>query len=473
MLGFSQTSVSDSSNSSLLRDDFVSDEDRKFLDRIQRIRKCVDPNWMPLEGISRNNEHIGIIDDILDLIEQNIGVPIELVPTESWVESLEKLKAGECDVVTSDTPVDTTPEYYTQTVPFMVHRNVYITREDAPLQLDFSLIADKPIGITHGYPTIKLIRDLYGDVNLVEVDDVDEGILKVSTGELYAFTDLLPICSYSIQKQGLSNLKVAGHLDMSLPVVMAVRSDMPELVNILNKAFKQLDAAMVNQYLTKWLKVEYDMKWDWRRMAIYIVIALLVIALILYWNRRLYSLNRRLDRANAELAMMNETDNLTRLKNRQFLETQVPGLVNVASRNKLSLGVAIMDLDHFKRLNDKFGHGVGDKCLHEFAERLRHVFRRESDWVVRYGGEEFMLICIGTSRPEFVDALERLRLEAEKIVLKSLNDEDVRFTVSIGYVYYPCAPEQWSHEPIDQADSYLYRAKSSGRNCIAGTEITF
>lgn len=472
LVAFGQSNASDISNSLLLQDDFVSDEDRKFLNRIQRIRKCVDPFWMPLEGVNRANAHVGVIADILNLVEQKIGVPIELVATENWVQSMEKLRARECDVVTSDTLEGTTPDYYIKTVPFMSHRNVYITRDDTPLQLDFSLITDKTIGIPEGYPTIELIKNRYGDVNFVEVKDVDEGILKVSTGELYAFTELLPICSYSMQKQGLTNLKVAGHLDISFPTVMAVRSDMPELAAILNKAFVRLDAAVVNQYLTSWLKVEYDMRWDWRRMAIYLVAGLLIILSILYWNRKLYSLNRRLDKANAELAEMNETDALTQLKNRQFLDAQVPGIVNMANRNKLSLGVAMFDLDHFKRLNDKFGHGVGDKCLQQFAEIMRHVFRRESDWVVRYGGEEFIVVCVGMSRPEFVDVLEKLRVEAENIVLKSLNQEDVRFTVSTGYVFYPTAPEQWSHEPIDQADSYLYRAKNSGRNCIAGTEIT-
>lgn len=471
MMSAGQSSASDISNSLLLREDFISKEDRRFLDNIQPIRKCVDPLWMPLEGVNSADRHVGVIADILELVEQKIGVVIELVPTENWVESMEKLRNRECDIVTSDTLEGSTPDYYIKTVPFMNHRNVYITRSDTPLQLDFSLIIDKKIGIPEGYPTIELIKNRYGDVNFVEVKDVDEGILKVSTGELYAFTELLPICSYSIQKQGLTNLKVAGHLDISFPTVMAVRSDMPELAAILNKAFVRLDAGTVNQYLAKWLKVEYDMKWDWRRLAVYIAAGLLIIASVLYWNRKLYSLNRRLDKANAELAMMNETDTLTRLKNRQFLDTQVPGIVNVACRNGLSLGAAILDLDHFKRLNDKFGHGVGDKCLQQFAESMGHVFRRESDWVVRYGGEEFMLICIGMSRPEFVDALERLRQEAEKIRLNSLHGEDVRFTVSTGYVFYPVAPEQWSHEPIDLADSYLYRAKSSGRNCIAGTEI--
>jgi len=243
----------------------------------------------------------------------------------------------------------------------------------------------------------------------------------VSKGELYAFTELLPICSYSIQKQGLSNLKVAGHLDISFPTVMAVRSDMPELVRILNKSFARLDSATVNQFLSRWLKVEYDMQWGWNALAKYMALAVAVLILMLYWNRRLYFLNRELDKANSELALLSEADTLTKLKNRNFIDHQLPGLIKIANRNRLSLGVAILDVDHFKHLNDKFGHAVGDRCLVLFAERMRDIFRHESDWSIRYGGEEFVVICTGLTLSEFSHALEQLRQDVAKISLPELS----------------------------------------------------
>jgi diguanylate cyclase (GGDEF)-like protein len=449
-------------------EDFITAQDRKFLDRIQTIRKCVDPLWMPLEGINDTNQHVGVIADITELVEQRIGVPIVLVPTASWVESMEKLKSRECDLVTSHTLQGETTDYYVKTVPFMEHRNVYITRDNEPLQLDFSVITDKPIGISEGYPTIPLIEERYGNVNFVPVKNIDEGILKVSKGELYAFTDLLPICSYSIQKQGMTNLKVAGHIDIAFPVVMAVRSDMPDLVRILNKAFVRMDSATVNQFLTRWVKIEYDMRWDWSRLSIYIMAGCVFVLIVLYWNRRLYTLYRELDKANSELALINETDTLTRLKNRNFIDNQLPGIVKLAGRNRLPMGVALLDMDHFKRLNDRYGHGVGDKCLVAFADEVRSCFQRESDFAIRYGGEEFVIICIGMSQKNFARRLEKLRKAVEGLRIKTSTADVVRVTVSAGFVYFPEAPEAWTEDLIDKADDFLYEAKTLGRNCTRG-----
>lgn len=448
---------------------FLNEEELLFLANIKVIRKCVDPHWMPLEGINQSNQHIGVIADVVKLVEQKIGIPIKLVPTKSWSESLEKLKSRECDIVTSDAITDILSEDYLQTAPFLNLKNVYITQANAPFQFDFAAIKDKPIGIPKNYPTITLIRKQYGKVNIVEVKDVDEGLLKVSRGELYAFTDLLPVSSYSIQQQGLTNLKVAGHLDMSFPTVMNVRSDLPELVPIFNKTLATIEQATLNQFLSRWIKVEYDVKFDWRTFAKYLVAILAIISLIIYWNRKLYKLNRKLDKANVDLAYHNETDTLTKLYNRNFLINKLPGLVNLANRNGLSLGLAILDIDYFKRLNDTFGHVVGDKCLIDLAEKVQNVFRRESDWAIRYGGDEFILICTGITAIEFEQGLEKLRCEVDTHGLQLESGEKVVYSVSIGYRFHSIAPKKWDERLINAADKKLYQAKKAGRNLIIGS----
>ena len=447
---------------------YLNADDLSFLSNIKVIRKCVDPNRMPLEGINESSQHVGVIADILKFVEQKIGIPIKLVPTNSWTESLEKLKARECDMITSDAVTGASLDYYQQTVPFLHLRNAYITRNSSPFELDFSAIIDKPIGIPKNYPTIKLIKAHYGNVNLVEVEDTDEGLLKVSQGELYAFTGLLPVCGYSMQKQGLTNLKVAGHVDIPVAMVMGVRSDMPQLVQILNKTLATIDQRTYNQFLSHWIKIEYDVKVDWKFLAKYLIAIIIIAGAILYWNRKLGQVNRKLDKANAELMRLNETDTLTKMKNRNFLSYKLPELIKLANRNHLSLGIAMLDIDHFKRLNDTFGHAVGDKCLTAFADKVHEVFRRESDWGIRYGGEEFVLICLGVPVTEFVQGLEKLRREVASLSLQLESGEKVVYTVSIGYTFHTIAPKIWDENLIIEADKKLYQAKSAGRNCVVG-----
>lgn len=446
----------------------LTDADSAYLATNKVIRKCVDPHWMPLEGIDASGHHIGLIADVLDIIEQRLDLRFELVPTDNYVQSMAALEAGACDLVTSDTSEGDEPPYLRKTIPYLDLRNVYITRENEPMQLNFAEIKHRTIGIPAGYPTIPLIRQVYGDVNIVTVDSVEDGLLRVSRGDLYAFTDFLPVCSYGIQRLGLTNLKIAGHLDISFPTSMAVRADKPELLRILNQSLAAIDQDRINSLLVKWVELEYDMKMDWREALPFIPFVLALFALVLYSNHKLKRLNRQLDQANAELVRLTKTDPLTQLKNRHFLDHVLPDLILLACRQELPLGIALLDLDHFKKLNDCYGHAVGDQCLILFAEVLRANFQRESDWLIRYGGEEFLVVCAGIDAEKFTEALEACRRQAEAEPLITTTGETVSYTVSIGYSHHAKCIARWNEAAITEADQHLYQAKAQGRNRVIG-----
>lgn len=448
----------------------LSDAEQRYLAEKSVIRKCVDPNWMPLEGISQAGEHIGVLADITDLIAEKIDTPIKLVPTESWLESMEKLENRECDIVTSDTKEGDEPEFLLKTTTVIEFRNVYITREDVPMSLNFSSITHLPIGIPEGYPTIELINEKYPNTLLIEVKNVDEGLLKVSQGELYAFTGILPVSSYSIKKQGLTNLKVAGHLDFGFGIVMDVRSDEPLLLDIFNKSLANIDPAIHTSMLSRWINVNYDIPMLDKRWLWGIAGLVILSALVLYWNRKLALLNRELDVANHELSRLNETDTLTGLKNRNFLSHTLPGIVADTHRQQQPLAIAILDLDRFKALNDHYGHAIGDKCLTSFAKMLRQAFRREKDWLVRYGGEEFLVICAGISQQELEQRFLTLQQQIHLTPL-TVDRQTIHYTFSAGYVHHAIAPEKWEESFISAADAHLYAAKNAGRDQFQGSNV--
>ncbi|NVJ92215.1 MAG: diguanylate cyclase [Methylocystaceae bacterium] len=180
---------------------------------------------------------------------------------------------------------------------------------------------------------------------------------------------------------------------------------------------------------------------------------------------------KELEIANTELALMNETDVLTGARSRQFLTHHASSLVTLAHRSGLSLGVAMLDIDYFKKINDTYGHVKGDECLIAFVDALHKNFRRDNDWVTRYGGEEFFLICFGLNHEDFHNKLETFRNSVKDIHLKSDDGEEIRFTVSIGYNHYTHAPQQWSDAFISRADALLYKAKRNGRNQTIGEEF--
>ncbi|SDH51925.1 diguanylate cyclase (GGDEF) domain-containing protein [Roseospirillum parvum] len=426
---------------------------------------------MPLEGIDAQGRHIGVIADILKLIAERTGLTFQLLPTDSWQQSLARFQAGDCDLLTAEVALGPPPPGTRRTHPYLRLRNVYVTRLEAPFELDFALLAGRSVGIPRDYPTIAPIRQAYPEVELIEVASVAEGLLKVSRGELHAFTGVLPVVSLAIQRQGLSNLKVAGHLDLEFPAAMAVRADLPLLSGILDKAVATIAPRTLNDFMARWLPVRYDMRWQWIKLAPYVVLALVLLGLALYWNRRLHRLNQMLDRANGELARRGETDPLTGAMNRNHLRERAPLLVALARRTGLSLAVAMFDLDHFKGVNDSHGHAVGDQCLKRFADCLASHFGRATDLVVRYGGEEFAVICVDMTPRQMRHSLEAVRREVEALEVPGADGQTVRFTVSVGFAVYPRTPDTWDEDLLSPADRLLYLAKSGGRNRVEGKMI--
>ena len=157
------------------------------------------------------------------------------------------------------------------------------------------------------------------------------------------------------------------------------------------------------------------------------------------------------------------TDPLTRLFNRRALHCLAEQQLSHMVRHNSSLSLLMMDLDHFKKVNDRYGHSVGDELLVHFAGMVTRILRNE-DLRFRYGGEEFLALLPGVSITEARIAAERIRRETVNTPLE-INGDRIKFSVSIGLAQV--GPEDESIYPaIERADRALYRAKEKGRNQV-------
>ncbi len=169
---------------------------------------------------------------------------------------------------------------------------------------------------------------------------------------------------------------------------------------------------------------------------------------------------------NTKLEALVRTDALTGIANRRALSEHLEQIFALASRNQTTFSFAMLDLDHFKRINDLYSHSAGDAVLIRAAEILREQCR-SSDTVARYGGEEFAIIFSGMVGMATKLVCERIRLAFAKHdwnnVHPNLLNKNVVMTISIGVCDQPqTAPEQW----LIKADQALYQAKNLGRNQI-------
>ncbi len=158
------------------------------------------------------------------------------------------------------------------------------------------------------------------------------------------------------------------------------------------------------------------------------------------------------------------TDGLTGLHTRRFLETQLPHEVARALRAGRGFGLFIVDVDHFKSINDQYGHPAGDRALAEIAGRLRSATRSE-DVLARYGGEEFALLAPHLGIDDLARVAERLREEVANRPIAVTDDVWVAVTVSVGAAGYPLHARDESGL-ISVADAALYAAKAAGRDRV-------
>ena len=167
--------------------------------------------------------------------------------------------------------------------------------------------------------------------------------------------------------------------------------------------------------------------------------------------------------AEVDLAVTRErqavTDALTGLLNRRGIEPQIFREMHLSARHMTPLSVALLDIDHFKQVNDRHGHNAGDQVLHAVADTILHTVRA-ADMAARWGGEEFLVMLPQTDLEPARRAGERIRAAVEALRLPMVGP----ITLSGGVARFD-SPERLS-DLIGRADKRLYEAKGSGRNCI-------
>ncbi|MEK1942771.1 MAG: GGDEF domain-containing protein [Pseudomonas sp.] len=202
----------------------------------------------------------------------------------------------------------------------------------------------------------------------------------------------------------------------------------------------------------------------------------LLITLLFYLSYLLLALNRshreylatldlelRLLKQQETLDQLSRTDSLTQLGNRYQFNSQFQSMVAHAKRTGEPLALVLLDIDFFKKVNDQRGHAGGDACLSEFAQRMRHVFRRDSDALLRLGGEEFGVLMPDTSLEQAQLLAEQFRQDLAHNGI-DLQGEHLPLTASLGVGRLDVLRGEDAENFFKRVDRALYQAKRNGRD---------
>ncbi len=185
---------------------------------------------------------------------------------------------------------------------------------------------------------------------------------------------------------------------------------------------------------------------------------------IKHYQDQLKLVCQELLKKQGELKRLLAYDRLTGLYNRYFFLERMEEEIEMAKRFGMPLSLAMLDIDHFKKVNDHYGHLFGDYVLQEIGKMMLMHFRK-TDMIARYGGEEFTILATGSYKDGLAHACERFRKKVEKYKFSS-EDIEITLTISIGVADFIPSKDDDGIDLIRRADTALYEAKGRGRNRV-------
>lgn len=439
-------------NSALSRIEFTAQE-KAYLAGAGTISMCVDPDWIPFERINEHGQHEGIAADLVQLVAQRVGLKIELYPVKHWDESIAASKAKRCQIMSFLNQSPARDQWLRFTDPIFYDQNVIITREEHPFIGDPNGLKGEKVALPRGTMVEERMRRDFPDLTFITTGSEPEAIALVSGREADMTIRSLIVAAYAIKKEGLFNLKIAGQIpEYANKLRIGVLKDEPLLRDILDKGVKTITAQEREAIANKHVSIKVQQGVDYTLVWQVIIGGGLIMLVVVLWNRKLSALNRELERLSV-------TDKLTGLFNRLKLDEVFEREIQRSTRFNQRFSVILLDIDHFKQVNDTHGHQVGDQVLMAVANVLS-ANTRETDIVGRWGGEEFLVICPQTDQNgvlKFAENLCQIFREHDFPVIH-------KKTASFGIATYQ--PGDQSKDIVARADAALYLAKHNGRNRV-------
>lgn len=259
---------------------------------------------------------------------------------------------------------------------------------------------------------------------------------------------------------------------------IGITNDDKILQAIINKGISTITEKDIQDAINNHISIKIIRGFDYKLFFVVFSIFTIIFIVILYSIRKVHKLNKQLkiskekykmiakelEEKNILLERSATTDVLTGLKNRLFFMQRINEEFERFKRYDTKISLLMIDIDHFKRINDTYGHATGDEVLKKVAEKLQKKLRKV-DLIARLGGEEFIVLLPGIDIDEAIKVAEKLRVEAESIIYE--NNEVVTISMGVSMLVESEDIEGW----IDRTDKALYDAKKEGRNryCVSNT----
>ena len=420
--------------------------------------KCITTaSWAPFNTF-RKGKLEGIAVDFWKIVKNRLNIKSKCIITRNWSEVLNAIKNNKADI-TIGTDITPQKNFALFTKPYTTFPIAIATRNDVGFIGSMLFLKNKTIAVGKNYTVAHLLKNNFPDFKIIEAENIKKALKMVSSGQAYAAIDIMPVLVYNINKYEFANLKISGKTPWKFNLRFMLSKNDPLLVTAINKAIDTITEDQKHKIYRKWIHVTYQEGYSLKQVLAIIFFSIVIITVLIYWNRLLTKEIQKRKKTEKELQKLSIIDSLTGIFNRYKIDTTLKQQIAYSKRHQTPLSIIFFDIDHFKKINDTYGHKAGDEILKEITNLIK-THLREYDIFGRWGGEEFIIILPNTSLDQAVKVTKKLKSIIEN---KKFNYID-KLTCSFGVT--ELKPEDNSDSILTRVDSFMYEAKKRGRNNI-------
>jgi two-component system, NarL family, sensor histidine kinase EvgS len=305
--------------------------------------------WAPII-FTENAKNYGLAFDMWEYIADKANLKTNIIIKDSFDDVLKSIKDKTSDIMISTSKTSDREKYAIFSDIYYKAPIGIATLLDKNYIPDASHLLGKKIGVGKNYSAYKLLKEQYPSMNLVPVENIEEGLSLLSKNEIYALVDNIPVLIYSIQKYAYSNIKISGTTGIDIDLRMMIRDDYHILQSIVDKVLESMSPNDKSLIYDKWLKLEYKQSFDYSILWKYFLPLILIIIFILYKNRQLLRYQKELKLTKDDLENTLKTF-------RSLVNLTIEGIIIVSDNKIIYFNdeiLKIFDINEEELLNSSF-----------------------------------------------------------------------------------------------------------------------
>jgi len=286
-----------------------TEKEKEYLENKKEIKVCVIRDFMPYSDI-QDGKFIGAISDFMSLVEEKLALAVFPVETNSLSQSLEYLEDNKCNLIPSLAYSKERAKHLNFTQAYNEIHYVIVTENSIPFISDIREMKNKKVAVSKDHEILNILKNKYRDIDFIEVENLDEGLLKVKNKEVFAYIGINASVWIKLQSHYIDELKISGKIDEVIEVRMGIEKEDKSLLKILNKLVINIDDELKQNITNKWLFIQYKKAFDYKTLWQVLIFIGIILFAILYRQKFLEKMNRSLtlkvEEKTKELKVINE-----------------------------------------------------------------------------------------------------------------------------------------------------------------------